>query len=137
VSWNVYDQYLKANRVESGVRSYSQVVTLILRTRFEAAGCRNDSTGCRPAKAIADREPRPDDRAGSRARGFTSAPAASSSRSAAYSRAATSERSPALPTNSTRTPGRSPSSVRFLLGRQHAHGAAGREVCAGVCRQLA
>jgi hypothetical protein len=35
VSWNVYDQYLKANRVESGVRSYSEVVTLILRARFE------------------------------------------------------------------------------------------------------
>ena len=34
VSWNVYDQYLKANRVESGVRSYSEVITLILRARF-------------------------------------------------------------------------------------------------------
>ena len=33
--WQVYDQYLKANRVEEGVRSYGAVVTLILRTRFE------------------------------------------------------------------------------------------------------
>ena len=33
--WQVYDQYLKANRVEEGVRSYGKVVTLILRTRFE------------------------------------------------------------------------------------------------------
>jgi hypothetical protein len=32
--WQVYDQYLKANRVEEGVRSYGAVVTLILRTRF-------------------------------------------------------------------------------------------------------
>ena len=35
VSWGVYDQYLKANRVESGVRSYSEVISLILRARFE------------------------------------------------------------------------------------------------------
>jgi hypothetical protein len=34
-SWMVYDQYLKANRVEAGVRSYGLVVTLILRARFE------------------------------------------------------------------------------------------------------
>ena len=34
-SWQVYDQYLKANRVEAGVRSYGLVVTLILRARFE------------------------------------------------------------------------------------------------------
>ena len=33
-SWRVYDQYLKANRVEEGVRSYSAVVSLILRTSF-------------------------------------------------------------------------------------------------------
>jgi hypothetical protein len=33
--WAVYDQYLKANRVESGVRSYGAVITLILRARFE------------------------------------------------------------------------------------------------------
>jgi hypothetical protein len=33
--WQVYDQYLKANRVETGIRSYGAVVTLILRTRFE------------------------------------------------------------------------------------------------------
>lgn len=34
-SWRVYDQYLRANRVEEGVRSYSVVITLILRARFE------------------------------------------------------------------------------------------------------
>lgn len=34
--WRVYDQYLKANRVEEGVRSYGAVVTLILRARFES-----------------------------------------------------------------------------------------------------
>jgi hypothetical protein len=32
--WRVYDQYLKANRVEEGVRSYGAVVTLISRARF-------------------------------------------------------------------------------------------------------
>jgi hypothetical protein len=30
----VYDQYLKANRVDEGIRSYDRVVTLILRTEF-------------------------------------------------------------------------------------------------------
>jgi hypothetical protein len=34
-SWLVYDQYLRANRVEEGIRSYGEVVNLILRTRFE------------------------------------------------------------------------------------------------------
>lgn len=34
-SWAAYDQYLKANAVPSGVRSYGEVVTLILRARFE------------------------------------------------------------------------------------------------------
>lgn len=33
-SWQVYDTYLKANRVQSGVRSYGEVVTLLLRARF-------------------------------------------------------------------------------------------------------
>ena len=32
VGWQVYDKYLKANRVEEGTRSYGQVVTLILGT---------------------------------------------------------------------------------------------------------
>jgi hypothetical protein len=32
--WRIYDQYLKANRVEEGVRSYGAVVTLILQARF-------------------------------------------------------------------------------------------------------
>lgn len=35
VGWRMYDRYLKANRVEEGVRSYGVVVTLILRARFE------------------------------------------------------------------------------------------------------
>jgi hypothetical protein len=34
-SWRVYDSYLRANRVEEGVRSYGAVLTLILRARFE------------------------------------------------------------------------------------------------------
>ncbi len=34
-SWVVYDQYLRANRVEAGIRSYGEVVTLILRARFD------------------------------------------------------------------------------------------------------
>lgn len=34
-SWRVYDQYLRANRVEEGVQSYGEVITLILRARFE------------------------------------------------------------------------------------------------------
>jgi len=34
-SWVVYDKYLRANRVEEGIRSYGEVVTLILRARFE------------------------------------------------------------------------------------------------------
>jgi hypothetical protein len=45
-SWKVYDQYLKANRVEAGVRSYGLVVTLILRARFE--------DGWRPVRAGSD-----------------------------------------------------------------------------------
>jgi hypothetical protein len=34
VSWAAYDQYLKANRVEEGVRSYDAVITLLARARF-------------------------------------------------------------------------------------------------------
>ena len=34
VSWAAYDQYLKANRVEEGVRSYNAVITLLARARF-------------------------------------------------------------------------------------------------------
>ncbi len=33
-SWAVYDEYLKANHVEAGVRSYGLVVTLLVQTRF-------------------------------------------------------------------------------------------------------
>ncbi len=35
--WQVYDQYLKANRVEEGVRSYGLVVTLVLSATFDEA----------------------------------------------------------------------------------------------------
>jgi uncharacterized protein DUF3810 len=35
VSWRVYDQYLRANGVEEGVRSYGEVIDLILRARFD------------------------------------------------------------------------------------------------------
>ena len=35
VSWAAYDQYLKANRVEEGVRSYDAVITLLVRARFK------------------------------------------------------------------------------------------------------
>jgi hypothetical protein len=34
-SWKMYDSYLKANRVDAGVRSYGAVVTLILRAQFD------------------------------------------------------------------------------------------------------
>jgi len=34
VSWAAYDQYLKANRVDEGVRSYSRVLELLATTRF-------------------------------------------------------------------------------------------------------
>jgi hypothetical protein len=37
LSWMVYDQYLKANRVESGIRSYGAVLNLLIRTQFEPA----------------------------------------------------------------------------------------------------
>ena len=46
-SWQVYDQYLKANRIEAGIRSYGLVVTLILRAQFDE--------GWRPrVKAVAE-----------------------------------------------------------------------------------
>jgi hypothetical protein len=35
--WRVYDQYLKANRVEHGAASYAEVVKLVLGVHFEAA----------------------------------------------------------------------------------------------------
>jgi hypothetical protein len=38
--WRVYNQYLKANRVESGTRSYTEVVRLILGTRYRADAMR-------------------------------------------------------------------------------------------------
>ncbi len=36
--WNVYDRYLKANRVAAGVESYRAVVRLVLGTRFAPGG---------------------------------------------------------------------------------------------------
>ena len=59
-SWAAYDQYLKANRVDEGVRSYDAVITLLARARFNglgagAAPCRRQSsvsrTDVRPAAA--------------------------------------------------------------------------------------
>lgn len=35
VSWAAYDQYLKANRVQEGIRSYSRVLELLAHTRFD------------------------------------------------------------------------------------------------------
>ena len=47
--WRMYDQYLKANRVEEGIRSYGAVLTLILRARFNEgwAPVRRDPPGDR------------------------------------------------------------------------------------------
>jgi hypothetical protein len=43
--WRVYDQYLKANRVEEGIRSYGAVLTLILRARLDdGVPVRRDAT---------------------------------------------------------------------------------------------
>ena len=52
--WRVYDQYLKANRVEEGVRSYGAVVTLILRARFDEGWVpvRRTSDGCSPSRFV-------------------------------------------------------------------------------------
>jgi hypothetical protein len=36
--WRVYDQYLKANRVDRGTASYTDVVRLVLGTRFDSDG---------------------------------------------------------------------------------------------------
>jgi len=36
-SWRAYDQFLKANRVAEGVRSYDEVVTLVIGTRLKAS----------------------------------------------------------------------------------------------------
>lgn len=37
-SWRTYDQFLKANRVDTGVKNYGEVVTLILGTAADAEG---------------------------------------------------------------------------------------------------
>jgi hypothetical protein len=34
--WNLYDRFLRANRVDSGVRNYDEVVMLLVGTRFDA-----------------------------------------------------------------------------------------------------
>lgn len=36
-AWNLYDRFLRANRVESGLGSYDDVVALLVGTRFDAA----------------------------------------------------------------------------------------------------
>jgi hypothetical protein len=36
VSWSVYDQYLRANRVDTGIANYDEVVTLVLGSRLLA-----------------------------------------------------------------------------------------------------
>ena len=36
VSWGLYDRYLRANRVESGIANYDEVVVLVLGSRFAA-----------------------------------------------------------------------------------------------------
>lgn len=49
--WRAYDRYLKANRVEEGIRSYGAVVTLILRAKFDEGWIparRDGSPGDRP-----------------------------------------------------------------------------------------
>ena len=51
-SWQVYDKYLKANRVESGLRSYGEVVTLLLRARFDP-GWTPVRRGARPSSSSA------------------------------------------------------------------------------------
>lgn len=33
--WQIYDEYLKANRVEDGIKSYGAVLTLIVKARFQ------------------------------------------------------------------------------------------------------
>jgi hypothetical protein len=33
-AWSLYDRYLRANRVAAGVRNYSEVVQLMVGTRF-------------------------------------------------------------------------------------------------------
>ena len=35
ISWTAYDHYLKANRIEEGIRNYDAVVTLLARARFD------------------------------------------------------------------------------------------------------
>jgi hypothetical protein len=53
IGWRLYDRYLKANRVEEGVRSYGAVVTLILLARVDESG--NPVRRVRPAAAAAPR----------------------------------------------------------------------------------
>jgi hypothetical protein len=50
-SWRIYDRYLRANRVEEGIRSYGQVINLVLRARFE--------DGWVPVRRTTEPEPSP------------------------------------------------------------------------------
>jgi hypothetical protein len=50
-SWRIYDRYLRANRVEEGIRSYGQVINLVLRARFE--------DGWVPVRRTSEPEPSP------------------------------------------------------------------------------
>jgi hypothetical protein len=43
--WRVYDQYLKANRIEAGTASYAQVVRLVLGTGYGLSADRSASPG--------------------------------------------------------------------------------------------
>lgn len=51
--WRMYDRYLKANRVEEGVRSYGAVVTLILQARFDEGWMPVRRAGAAPGPARA------------------------------------------------------------------------------------
>ena len=83
ISWAAYDQYLKANRVEEGVRSYDAVITLLARARFtdnwvpvlrdrgrrkarpgptSRSAAADDAAGRRAPETIADRRARPSSR---------------------------------------------------------------------------
>jgi hypothetical protein len=61
VSWAAYDQYLKANRVEEGVRSYNAVLTLLTRAQLNKRWvparlrARHDAPGGGAAQPVGDR----------------------------------------------------------------------------------
>jgi hypothetical protein len=49
VSWQIYDRYLRANRVEDGVASYDGVTRLMLGSRLTAS-LGDAAVGSRPPK---------------------------------------------------------------------------------------